>query len=392
MQAAPGRQEATLGKTLGGFFLSGFLMALLGAILPVWGYHRDPPEFITVGNYFLCLGAAVILSNRAARHLLPRGIPFTLVFACSLACASLLYLAMVTPPASAWWRMAGVAALGLAAGLFNTGLFHAVSSGYALRPATTVAEAGALYGLGCLAATMLVTGTLHVYTVPSILIFMAVAPALFAGVYARTPIAAAAPGNQPSLREAFRDFRSPRAVIFALLLFFQFGNEWSLAGWLPLFLIRRLGISPTLALGLLALYWVALLLGRVVAISILGRVRGGKLLLASVLSAIFGLALLYLTDNAFGAGTGVVFVGGGFASIYPLVTEKIGLRFPYYNPAFFNGIFTFALMGGMLAPATLGYFAELAGIGVVMALPLLGMNMVLVLLGLIWLEAKVSGR
>ena len=34
-------------------------------------------------------------------------------------------------------------------------------------------------------------------------------------------------------------FRSPGAVLFALLLFIQFGNEWSIAGWLPLFLIRR---------------------------------------------------------------------------------------------------------------------------------------------------------
>ena len=41
------------GKALAGFLLSGFLLALLGAILPAWGYHRDPPDFTAVGNYFL---------------------------------------------------------------------------------------------------------------------------------------------------------------------------------------------------------------------------------------------------------------------------------------------------------------------------------------------------
>jgi MFS transporter, FHS family, glucose/mannose:H+ symporter len=382
-----------VGTTLAGFFLSGFLMALLGAILPVWGYHRDPPEFITIGNYFLCLGAAVIASGRAARLLLPRaGVSFTLVLACSLACAALLSLALALPPASAWWRMGGVAAIGLAAGLLNTGLFHAVSACYVQNPAETVAKAGVLFGLGCLAATTVVAGAFYVYTAPSILILMAVAPGLFAGVYARTRIPAAVPGRQPSLREAFRDFRSPGAVMFALLLFFQFGNEWSLAGWLPLFLVRRLGISPPASLALLALYWTALLGGRVAAVYALGRVRAGKMLGASVMAALFGLALLFLTNNAFGAGTGVVMVGLGFASVYPLVAERIGRRFPYYNPAFFNGIFSFALMGGMLAPATLGYFAEFAGIGVVMALPLAGMCMVFFLLLLIWLEAKVTGR
>ena len=45
--------------------------------------------------------------------------------------------------------------------------------------------------------------------------------------------------------------------------------------------------------------------------------------------------------------------------------------------------------GGMLAPWTLGHFADIWGVGVVMALPLAGTCMVLVLVLLIWLEAKI---
>ena len=76
--------------------------------------------------------------------------------------------------------------------------------------------------------------------------------------------------------------RSPGAVLFSLLLFFQFGNEWAVAGWLPLFLIQRLGISPATSLLMLALYWLALLVGRVVAQWILPRVRHARLLVWSV--------------------------------------------------------------------------------------------------------------
>ena len=67
--------------------------------------------------------------------------------------------------------------------------------------------------------------------------------------------------------------------MFALLLFFQFGNEWSLAGWLPLFLIRRVGLSPSSALLVLMLYWAFLMGGRLGAVAILPRVRHGRLLL-----------------------------------------------------------------------------------------------------------------
>ena len=53
--------------TLAGFLLSGFLFALLGAVLPAWGYHRDPPEFITIGNCFLSLAVGVIAANPVVR-------------------------------------------------------------------------------------------------------------------------------------------------------------------------------------------------------------------------------------------------------------------------------------------------------------------------------------
>jgi hypothetical protein len=102
--------------------------------------------------------------------------------------------------------------------------------------------------------------------------------------------------------------------------------------------------------------------------------------------------ILFFTDNGFGAATGALFLGAGFASVFPLVSEAIGHRFPYYHPGFFNGIFSFALVGGLLAPATLGYAASVWGVGVVVGIPLTGTCMVMVLTLLIWLETKVTGR
>ncbi|MFB3825484.1 MAG: sugar MFS transporter [Bryobacteraceae bacterium] len=386
------RTSVSTGTVLAGFFLSGFLFAFPGAILPAWGAHRDPPAFLTVGNYFLCLAAGMVLAGWIFQRLLRWGVPVLLGTASLLGCGALLYLAAVSPPAAAAWRMPGLAVLGLAGGLLTTGLFHGASAGYHDDPARSVIVGGLLYGLGCLAATLAVAGTFYAYTVPSMLILMAAVPGLYAGVFFRAQIPAADPAGQPSLRQALRDFRSPGAVLFALLLFFQFGNEWALAGWLPLFVIRRLGASPKVALTILALYWLALLVGRGVAVYLLPRVRHGRILVQSVLAAIFGVLLLYSTNNAFGAGVGAVVVGCGFAAIYPLVAEKIGRRFPYFHPAFFSGIFTLAGLGGLLAPATLGYYAHFAGIGVVMALPALGTWMVLALLLLIWLETRLSGQ
>jgi len=323
-----------------------------------------------------------------------RGLSFLLVFGCLVSCVSLTYLALVGPPWAEWWRVAGLLVLGTGAGVVNLALFHAIGRGYQADSAGTVNRGGIWYGLGCLVATLLVAGTFYAYTVPSILIFMAAVPGVFAVLYSRSSFAVTPEVAQPTLRQAFEDFRSPGALLFALLLFIQFGNEWSIAGWLPIFLYRRVGMSPPNALLILALYWLCLLTGRLVAVAILPRVSHGRLLMGSVLAALFGCLILFNTDpdHTFNAATGVVFLGAGYASIYPLVAEAIGRRFPYYHPGFFNGIFSLALVGGLIAPATLGYAAAAWGVGVVIGIPLIGTFMVMALLPLIWLESKVTGR
>src|ERR1035437_6107495 len=262
------------GSALAGFLVSGFLLALLGAILPAWGYQHDLPDFIAVGNYFLSLAIGIVAAARFARPImLRRGLSFLLVFACGLSCIALLYLALVSPPLSDWWRVAGFLVLGAGAGLLNLALFHAISPGYQADTDGTINKGGIFYGLGCLAATLLVAGTFYSYSVPSILIFMALVPGFFAGVYARKSYAAPPAGTHPTLRQALQDFRSPGAVLFALLLFVQFGNEWSIAGWLPIFLTRRVGLSSSSSLMILALYWLFLITGRLIAVAILRRVR-----------------------------------------------------------------------------------------------------------------------
>lgn len=379
--------RARLGLT--GFFLSGLLMSFLGAVLPAWGHHLQS-DYSHIALYFVSLNAGLLASIPLARmRSSRRSISFELATACTLGFASLLLLSL-SNSAPWFWRLAGFAGMGAAAGLINTGVFRAMSPLYKLNPAATVNLAGVFFGAGCLSTALLIAGAFNVYTVSSMLFLLAVIPGLGAIIFSRSHLPAYEDLRSRSFREAVNDFRSPSAVLFSLLLFVQFGNEWSIAGWLPLFLIQRLGISPASSLLLLALYWLALIVGRLIVQGMLPHVHHGKILLASVASALFGCVVFTFTDNRFGAGIGVLLVGLGFAPVYPLVVEKIGARFPYYHPGFFNGIFSLALTGGFLTPTLLGFVIDSWGIQVAMLVPMAGTFFVFVLLLIIWLEAKLA--
>lgn len=393
MAPIPAQTPAAVARNaLAGFFLSGILMGFLGAMLPAWGYHLSS-DYSRVGYYFLSLNGGMLLSVPLSQWLLRRrSLRFVMTLAAAMAAAAFFFLAGVGPPRGEAWRLGGVFLCGVAAGLLNAAVFTLVSPVYQRDRAATLNLSGLLFGLGCLTSAVLVAGTYYIYTTGAILIFLGMIPAFLAGHYGRTRLVAESLPATVSMRQAYADFRSPAAILFALLLFFQFGNEWAIAGWGALFLAQRLGVGPDTALWLMAVYWLALIVGRASTQAVLPAVRHGKLLLGSVVSAMLGCLILSVTNNKSGAGVALLMIGGGFASIYPLVVEKIGDRFPSYHPGLFNGLFSFAVTGGLLSAASLGFWAEWFGIGVIMALPLIGSIMVFFLLLAIWVEAKWLSR
>src|SRR5579872_4738732 len=302
MQAKrPGMNVADSRRALMGFFLTGILVSFLGAILPAWHDSSDY-RFAAVGYYFLSLNVGMLAAVRAGYALIPRkGIRPAIMTGALLACIAFLFLAAVRPSWPEIWRYVGIFVLGASIGILNTTIFHSLSPLYKHDPAATVNIGGIFLGLGCVTTALLVAGTFYIYTTPSILIFFAVIPAFYAIFAARAPFAPVERNVERPMREALRDFKDPAAVLFSVLLFLQFGNEWSLAGWLALFLMHQMSVSPQAALLLLAMYWGALLIGRILAQVALQHIRHGRLLAMSALAALFGCLLLTYSPAKIGA-------------------------------------------------------------------------------------------
>ena len=192
-------------------------------------------------------------------------------------------------------------------------------------------------------------------------------------------------------REMLRDLRSIATVLFSLLLFFQFGNEWAIAGWLPLFLIHRFGLNPAWAIGILGFYFFALIFGRLVAQALLEWFNHRKLLLGSIVLAMIGYVVLSFANSAVGALIAVAIIGAGYAPIYPLDCRALDDRFSYH-PGFWNGTVSIAITGAMCAPWILGYVDQFFGVEYVMVVPALGSVAVCILSILLMYEAHLMGE
>ena len=196
-------------RALAAFFLTGALLAFVGGVLPSWGYHLVS-DYQTVGEYFLASALGILVSVKVAHWAMRfRGMRFILVTGCLVGCGSLLYLAAVCPPAPAWARMIGLFLGGVSIGLLHAAVFHSIAPMFRHDPGATINLGSTLFGLGGLAVALVMSKTFYVYTVPSVLILLAVLPGLFAIFYARSRFARPDLRSHRPIGEVFYDLRSP---------------------------------------------------------------------------------------------------------------------------------------------------------------------------------------
>ena len=373
-----------------GLAVSGFLMALPGGLLPLWGFHITP-AFGTAANYFAVMGLGLAAGGALALRFRNRlSTPRMLAVGCFAAALAVLLISIAAPPSSVWSQAFALLLAGAAAGVMNTAVFESIGGAFERNPAGITMMAGTFFGAGSVLAAFLIAQCFGDFPPSRLIAVIALLPAALGIRFGQ--MRWAAPVAEPPEAPVLRDLRSVLAILFALLLFFQFASEWSIAGWLPVFLINRLGLSPATAVTLLGVYWLSLTLGRMAAGRLLPHVRNGAMLAGSAFCALFGcIAVLYAAATA-GVVVGILFMGAGFSAIYPLAAERIATRFSYYHPGYFNGVFTFAMMGGVLAPFVLGHLAATTGLRIVPFAAMVQSCAVVVLILMIRLGRKVSGR
>jgi MFS transporter, FHS family, glucose/mannose:H+ symporter len=165
-----------------------------------------------------------------------------------------------------------------------------------------------------------------------------------------------------ALAEVARLVREPLVLTFSFLLFFESGNEFILGGYITTYLTRDLRATISLASYVLAAYWTALMLARVILSRAMLHRSAGSVILASALAVAASTMILLTARSISIAAISVILLGFSIATIFPTVLGLAGSSYATHSGTVFGILIGLALAGGMTLPWLAGKLAEGRGI------------------------------
>ena len=167
----------------------------------------------------------------------------------------------------------------------------------------------------------------------------------------KDPITAGNGKEKASLKRIFFDRK--KNIIFIILIFamlFYTIAETVIATWVPTFFREFRGFDITSAGFVLTLFWLFLILGRVITIFFTGKIKATKIILLLALIAMTSVAVLVFLGSRYLIYIFIAIAGLGFSSIFPLIVSTGSTLYDKGRGVLATGIFIAANAGMTAAP------------------------------------------
>ena len=311
----------------------------------------------------------------------------------NLLTASLIVAAaMVVFAAAHSFLTAGLAAilLGIGGGGLNTCTNVLVSDLYAERRGPMLNLLGIFFGVGAISIPLMTASIEGRFTIPELFLFCAVLSALCASWYAMITFPAAKAKQAFSWIELIAVAKYHGVLLLGFILFCESGNEACIAGWTSTY-VGVIGYPPRLATLILAAYWAALMVSRMLAARLLQGVGKPQLVLGVALLSLGGCAVLLSARSPLFLFAGTALIGLSYGPIFPTTLAIAGDRYAEGAGTVFGLLFSIALIGGMIFPWSVGQLSQQLGVRSGMLVPGLG-ALVIIALALLLVFGERSSK
>jgi fucose permease len=178
-------------------------------------------------------------------------------------------------------------------------------------------------------------------------------------------------------------------LLLAFILFCESGNEACIAGWTSTYL-GVTGYTPRIATLVLATYWAALMMSRMLAAKILQGMPKLRLVIWAGFLALAGAIVLLSARSLILFFAGTALIGLSYGPIFPTTLAIAGDRHSNRAGTVFGLLFSIALIGGMLFPWVVGEVSQAVSVRSGMIIPGLGAVGIVVLSVAVALKERKS--
>jgi MFS transporter, FHS family, glucose/mannose:H+ symporter len=282
-------------------------------------------------------------------------------------------LAMVLFAEAQSFGTASIAAilLGAGGGGLNTCTNVLVSDLYPEERGAMLNLLGIFFGVGAISIPLMAASIEGRFTIPQLFLFCAVLALACAAWYAVISFPPPQTKQAFSWRELLAVAKYQGVLLLAFILFCESGNEACIAGWTSTY-VGVIGHSPRVATLVLATYWGALMLSRMLAARVLRGIRKSHLVLSVALLSLGGTAVLISARSLILLFTGTALIGLSYGPIFPTTLAIAGDRYTQQAGTVFGLLFSVALIGGMSFPWAVGQVSQQIGVRSGMVVPGLG--------------------
>ncbi|MGB7438523.1 MAG: MFS transporter [Candidatus Acidiferrum sp.] len=364
------RRGVLFGGAATGIFVFGIVMAVLGTLFGLPEMRdRLHMNLAQQGNMFLLLYVGIFLATLVAGPVIDAiGNKVILVVSSALVAAGIAGFAFAHS-----FTEASIPALllGCGGGGLNTSTNALVSDLYGEKRGPMLNMLGIFYGIGALCIPLLAAAITGHFPIAPQLLFCAALAAACALLFLAMQFPPAKAAQSFSWREALQVARYPGVLILAFILFCQSGDEASIAGWTSTY-VGDAGLRAQTATFMLAGYWAAVMVGRLLVARLLKSISSEKMVLLSGIGAFLGAALLLANRSTPILVAGTLLIGLSYAGVFPTTLAIAGDAYRKMAGTVFGLLFAIALIGGMSFPWAVGHISQSLGVRYGMVVPLIG--------------------
>ena len=342
-----------------GMLVFGIVLTLLGAILPAL-IERFGVDKSTAGSLLSLMSIGILTGSVVFGPIADRfGYKMLLIV-----CTALIFLGVegIAFAPDLGWLRAAVFVVGFGGGIINGGTNALVADISEEGRGAGLSILGVFFGIGAFGLPLALGFLISHFSFSELmgaLGILVLVPLLFVALIG-FPQPKQAQGFP--LREGLALLKEPVLLLFGLMLFLQSGIEITSGGWTTTYFGEVLALPPDRALFFLSLFWLGLIIARLLLGILLRRAAPARMLLICLGTAFVGVVLLLASTGLLLAAPGIFLLGAGLAGGFPIVLGFVGDRYPHLSGTAFGIVLVMALTGGSVLPYVAGVLGEAFGL------------------------------